>query len=129
MIYLGIDFGLKHLGLSIAEGPLASPLTQYSYTSDTIAFNYLKQLIADQQVETIVIGLPEGKMQQNVKNFANKLKEFTNLPVHFQDETLSTKEAQRMLFQAHKPQKKRRLDHQAAATLILQAYLDDQPQS
>ena len=48
-----------------------------------------------------------------------------NLQVHYQDETLSTKEAQAKLLQAQKPQKKRRLDHQAAATIILQAYLDE----
>lgn len=42
----------------------------------------------------------------------------------FQDETLSTHEAKAKLIQAGAPQKKRRLNHQAAAALILQTYLD-----
>lgn len=125
MIYLGIDFGLRHLGLSLADGPLASPLAQHSYTNETLAFNYLKKLIVDQQIQEIVIGLPEGKIGDSVKAFGGKLKALTNLQVHYQDETLSTKEAQAKLLQAQKPQKKRRLDHQAAATIILQAYLDE----
>lgn len=125
MIYLGIDFGLKHIGLSIAEGPLAAPLTEKSYSTDEKLFQFLLQIIKDQQVNFLVIGLPEGKLAQTIKIFGAKLKQLSNLPVHYQDETLSTFEAKAKLLEAHKPQKKRRLDHQAAATLILQSYLDD----
>ena len=129
MIYLGIDFGLRNIGLSLAEGPLAAPLTQYSYTDPQKLFPFLRAIIQEQQVRALVIGLPEGHLATKVKDFGHKLKSLTNLPVHYQDETLSTVEAQQKLISAHKPQKKRRLDHQAAATIILQSYLDDQPKA
>jgi len=125
MKYLGIDFGLKHLGISLAEGPLAQPLSQITYQSFSQAINALNKLCQDHQIKAIVIGLPEGKLASKVKIFAKKITLANNLPVYFQDETLTTKEAQLKLLAANAPLKKRKLDHQAAATLILQAYLDE----
>ncbi len=125
MIYLGIDFGLKHIGLSIADGPLAAPLTQKTYSSEEELLQFLVTVIQDQQVNVLVIGLPEGNLASTIKSFGSKLTNLTNLEVHYQDETLSTIEAKQKLLEAHAPQKKRSLDHQAAATLILQSYLDD----
>ncbi len=125
MRYLGIDFGLKHLGFSHAEGPLAEPLTQKSYQSLPQLLNWLNQLIQDQKINKIIIGLPEGQLAIPVKTFGSQLHSLTQLPVDYQDETLSTQEAQAKLLQAHAPQKKRRQDHMAAATQILQTYLDD----
>jgi len=125
MKYLGIDFGLKHLGISLAEGPLAQPLTQITYTSSLKAINTILHLCQDHQIKTIIIGLPEGQLASKVKIFARKLSQTTSLPVHFQDETLTTLEARQKLLSANAPLKKRLLDHQAAATLILQSYLDE----
>ena len=124
MKYLGIDFGLKHVGLAVAEGPLAEPLGEKKYSQQEKLFNYLNSLIIKQQIDKIVIGLPEGKLAGAVKNFGKKLTELTGREVFFQDETLSTQEAKLKLIAAHAPQKKRRFDHSAAAALILQDYLD-----
>ena len=129
MKYLGIDFGLKNIGLSIAEGPLAEPLSQTKYTKIEKLLDFLNQLIQEQTITAIVLGIPDnGKMVEKIKDFANKLQALTHLPIFFQDETLSTQEAKLKLRQAHAPLKKRRQDHVIAATHILQSYLDDQPQ-
>jgi len=124
MKYLGIDFGLKHLGLALAEGPLAEPLGEKKYSRPEGLFNYLNSIIVEQQIDKVIIGLPEGKLAGLVKNFGKKLAELTGREVFFQDETLSTQEAKAKLMAAHAPQKKRRFDHSAAAALILQDYLD-----
>jgi len=124
MKYLGIDFGLKHVGLAVADGPLAEPFGEKKYSQQGKLFNYLNSLIIKQQIDKIVIGLPEGKLAGAVKNFGKKLTELTGREVFFQDETLSTQEAKLKLIAAHAPQKKRRFDHSAAAALILQDYLD-----
>lgn len=124
MKYLCIDFGLKHLGLAVADGPLAEPFGEKKYFRPEEPFNYLNSVIIQQQIDKIVIGLPEGKLTGTVKNFAKKLAGLTGREVVFQDETLSTQEAQAKLIAAHAPQKKRRSDHSAAAALILQDYLD-----
>ena len=124
MKYLGIDFGLKHVGLAIAEGPLAEPLGERKYTTLSELFNYLKRLIDEQEINKIVIGLPEGKLAETIKKFGTDLVKLTNLEVIYQDETLSSLEAKSKLLEAGAPQAKRRLDHQAAAAVILQSYLD-----
>jgi putative transcription antitermination factor YqgF len=124
MRYLGIDFGLKHLGLAMADGPLAEPFGEKKYFQPEKLFNYLNSLVIQQQIDKIVIGLPEGKLAEPVKNFGKKLAGLTGREVVFQDETLSTQEAKLKLMAAHAPQKKRRFDHSAAAALILQDYLD-----
>jgi putative transcription antitermination factor YqgF len=129
MRYLGIDFGLRNIGLSFAEGPLAEPLTQKQYQSLDELLKFLQRLVQEQQINTIIIGLPEGQLASQIKEFSQKLKSLTNLPIHYQDETLSTQTAKQKLIQAQAPQKKRRQDHLAAATQILQSYLDDQPKA
>ena len=129
MRLLGIDYGLSTVGLSFAAGPLAEPLGQKRYQVQNQLFDYLTKLINRQKIEQIVIGLSEGDMAQKTLKFGNKLKNIVNLPVVYQDETLSSFEAKAKLIQARAPQKKRRLNHQAAATLILQHYLDSRPQA
>ena len=125
MHYLGVDFGLTHIGLSSAEGPLAGPLTQKTYHDRKKLLNFLHRLCQDEKIEAIVFGLPEGKLKKTIKDFAVKLCQLTHLPIYYQDETLSTHEAKLKLIQAQAPLKKRRQDHRAAATLILQSFLDE----
>lgn len=129
MHYLGIDFGLRNIGFSFAEGPLAEPLTQKQYQSLDELLNFIQRLVQEQQINTIIIGLPEGQLASQIKEFGTQLQAATDLPIHYQDETLSTQTAKQKLIQAQAPQKKRRQDHLAAATQILQSYLDDQPKA
>jgi len=124
MKYLGIDFGLKNIGLSFAEGSLAEPLGQKKYKDFNKLLAYLVQICQKEKINIIVVGLPEGNLKKSVKNLGNNLKNLTNLPIFYQDETLTTKEAKQKMIQADIPQKKRRQDHRAAATLILQNHLD-----
>jgi len=124
MKYLGIDFGLRHVGLALADGSLAEPLGEKNYSNLEELFNYLKRLGDEQEIDKIIIGLPEGKLAETVKKFGANLASLTNKAVIYQDETLSSQEAKNKLIEAGVPQKKRRRDHQAAAALILQEYLD-----
>ena len=124
MKYLGIDFGLRHVGLALADGPLAEPLGEKKYFESGKIFNYLKRVCDEQSIDKIVIGLPEGKLAETVKKFGRELEKFTGKKVFYHDETLSSQEAKSKLIAAGAPQKKRRLDHRAAAALILQEFLD-----
>ena len=73
----------------------------------------------------ISIGLPEGKIVPQVKQFAEELSQKTGIPVIFQDETLTSQEAVAKMIMAGKRRKARREKEDAvAAALILQSYLD-----
>jgi len=125
--YLAIDFGLRHLGLAINYGSLAEPFGQISYRKDETVFKKLAQICQEEGVEAIVVGISEGKMAQRTRGFARRLSETIKLPVEFEDETLTTQEAKQRLIESGKGRiRRRQRDHQAAAALILQSFLDKQ---
>ena len=127
MKILGIDFGLNNFGLAISEGVLAEPLEQIKVSFPQQAINKLISVCQENQVQKIVIGLPEGRLMEKVKKFGEQLKQAVNTPVVFQDETLTSKKAIEKMIEAQKPLKKRQKEeHVFSACLILQSYLDDQ---
>lgn len=127
MKILGIDFGLKNIGLALSEGELAEPFGQLKITTMAFLVEKLKTICLEQKIELIVLGLPEGKIATVVKQFGQNLQKTINLPLVFQDETLTSKEAIAKMIEAKKSLLKRKKEeHIIAACLILQAYLDQQ---
>ncbi|OGD10235.1 hypothetical protein A2397_02580 [Candidatus Amesbacteria bacterium RIFOXYB1_FULL_44_23] len=119
MNYIGIDYGLKSIGLSIATGPLAEPLATIS--KDQI-FNILPTLCSTHNVKDLVIGFPDGNIRPLVEKFYQQL-EGLGYICHLADETLSSRDALASL--SHKKARKRKiLEHAVAATIILQNWLD-----
>ncbi len=125
MRLLGIDHGRARMGLALSDpsGLLATPLGTLDARRLKPLLADLKRLVHDHQVEALVLGLPlqlqdgaEGTQAQVVRKFARILEEQLDLPVHFQDERLTSQEARQLARQ--------NLDSVAAA-LILQAYLDE----
>ena len=117
MRLLGIDFGERKIGLAISEGPLAEPAGIVKNLEEVVRF------CQEQEIDKIAIGLSEGKSAKKQKKFGQSLAKLTGLPVEFQDETLTTKEAIRKMKEGGKKVKGRKEDA-FAASLILQEYLD-----
>lgn len=103
---LGIDFGLKNIGLAISEGFIAEPLKIVHSLSE------IKKTVDDLKIEKIIVGVSESKSQKLAEEFGNKLKSMLGLPVEFVDETLTSYEAGEK-------------NHSKAAAIILQRYLDN----
>jgi putative Holliday junction resolvase len=132
MRYLAIDYGLKRTGLAICDAgeSIASPLVVLENKKQLL--EKLAEIIKTETVEAIVLGLPlnmdnsTGPQARSVLKFAEKLKESFNLPIHFQDERLSTFGAEEKLTAGEFTRKKakKRLDAVAAAE-ILQRFLDN----
>lgn len=124
---LGIDFGKSKIGLSIGdtESLLAEPLEVLKFKDVDWAIKKMKRLIDELNIAKVIIGISEGKTGEFTKSFAEKLKSKINKPIYFQDETLTTHEAQDLSIQAGIRRKKRKgMEDAYAATLILQSYLD-----
>jgi len=86
-------------------------------------------------VAGIVVGNPvhlSGELSPQaakIQAFAAALGELTGLPIHLGDERLTTHEAHQILYEAgHARQQHRRVVDQVAATLILQAFMDERKQ-
>lgn len=131
MRYLAIDYGLKRTGLAVcdAEETLASPLVVL--TGQGRLIEKIRQVATDQAADAIVFGLPlnmdgtEGAQAKRVRDFATELIKQIELPLFFQDERLSSFDAEKKLaaLGITRKKKKKHLDAIAAAT-ILQAFID-----
>lgn len=122
---LSIDYGRSHVGLAMADTPLAEPL-QTVATEHVMAA--LKEIVAQHGISDIVLGRSEGAMQTYIEAFADELAKFLGLPIHWQDETLSSHETRVALARSGMAKRKRekKIDHHVAAH-ILQEFLDDHP--
>lgn len=119
--YLGVDFGLKRVGLAQSEGELASPWK-------VIEGKNLADLVEKLRIDAIgfdqlIIGLPEGKTGQVILKVIKQLKDF-GLNVISTDETLSSQNATKLMVKLNKSKKKRKINDAHSAAIILQDYLD-----
>ena len=131
MRYLAIDYGTKHTGLAICDRAetIASPLTVIEGQKELL--KKIAEVVETERVEAVVLGLPlnmtgsESAQTRLVFKFAEQLKDYLHIPVHFQDERLSSFSAEEKLASAKftKGKKRKRLDAVAAAE-ILEAFLE-----
>lgn len=130
---LGVDFGSVRVGLAISDPDrkIAFPLAIHTRRGSEADARYLKQLVEDEQVGALVVGLPvhtngtEGQKALEARAFGAWLGQVTGLAVSFWDERFTTVEAESALWAAgltHKKRKERR--DKVAAQMLLQAYLD-----
>lgn len=121
---LAIDFGTQRVGLAISRGTLAEPLTVVP--NDEHLFEQLQAIVKNEQIEQVVIGLSEGEMADQTREFAQELEEIVApTPIDFADETLSSHEVQEKLKEKGVKKSVRigAIDHFAAA-LILEQWLE-----
>ena len=131
MRYLAIDYGSKRIGLAVCDKTetITSPLGVIDTQKQ--AMKKITDIIEAETIEAVVIGLPlnmddsEGFQAKAVYKFAEELKQYIEIPIHFQDERLSTFAAEQKLLRTEysRKQKKKRLDALAAAE-ILEAFLE-----
>jgi putative Holliday junction resolvase len=128
MRYLGLDYGLKKIGLATSEGQIASPLKVLDISSLADAVNKILHVIKQQQIDRVVVGVPEsGIAKSAVKKFITKLKaDLKENPVSVieADETLSTSSAKDLMIDLGMGEKARQKEDAYAAVIILQNFLD-----
>lgn len=131
MRYLAVDYGAKRTGLAICDPAetVASPLAVIEGQKDLP--KKIAEVVEAENVEAIVLGLPlnmddsAGPQAKLVFQFGEQLEKAVNIPIHFQDERLSSFSAGEKLASADftMKKKKKRLDAIAAAA-ILEAFLE-----
>ncbi len=125
MKILGIDYGRSKIGLAIADGSLADPMSVVRYTDTKTLVDKLIKIIEENGIGKVVFGVSEGEMAKESKNFSLNFGKIVKIPVETFDETLSTQDAQIRSREAGIGQKKRhQMEDAYAATIMLQNYLD-----
>lgn len=134
MRYLGLDLGTKTLGLALSDelGMIATSYKILHHNEDYDSLiPLLKKEIEEKNVKELVLGFPKnmnntiGTRGEIALEFKTKLEEAFNLPVHMEDERLTTVEAENILLTNNTSRKKRKkVIDSMAATIILKSYLD-----
>ena len=130
---LGLDYGDRNIGLALSD-PLqltAQPLGQYVLAGADEDKKYFEGLIRQNEVIQIVIGLPlrmdgsPGTRAEKTRQFARWLEKTFCLPVILWDERLTSHQATGIMHeQKIRWRKRKSVEHQISASLILQSYLD-----
>ncbi len=130
---LGLDIGSKRIGVAGCDqtGLIAVGLTTLHRTGLRSDLAQLRILAQQRSAESIVVGLPRnmngtlGPQAERVQRLADQISAHTGLPIHYEDERLTTVQAQRFLIALNLSATKRRaLVDQEAAVLILQQWLN-----
>jgi len=131
---MGLDVGDKRIGVAVSDPLLilASPLKTIERKDDASAVLEIKALLQQYDIAKLVIGLPYlldgtvGEQARKVMEFVAGIREQFAIETVLQDERLTSVTADRMLREAGKKRDrlKKTIDA-AAATVILQSYLDD----
>jgi putative holliday junction resolvase len=129
---LGLDVGTKTIGTALCDSlwTIASPASLIHRSKFTKDLQRLSELINDQDVKGLVIGLPlnldgsDSSRTQSVRAFARNL-EPTGLPILLWDERWSTQAVTRALIDADASRARRaELVDKMAAAYILQGAID-----
>ena len=100
---LAIDYGQKFTGLAnykVNSDPFVLTYGRIKYLNDKQLILDINKIIEEEFIDILVLGIPyftdgtESTMTKTIKQFGEMLKAETDLEVYFQDETLSSFEAQ-----------------------------------
>lgn len=125
---LGIDLGKKTTGLAISSGTIASPYKTITHKNLAEAVKKISAVCHEQSIDKIILGFVEGKIKSYFEDFARKFQKINpKIEIVMRDETLTSRQAVDTMININLSRNKRRQrEHEIAASLILQDYLENQ---
>jgi len=126
MKVMGLDFGPARTGVAVSDptGTIARPVGIVENVLDRPGQTRLLNLIRDEQVELVVVGMPltmrgaRGEQAKATEAFVDELRRVVSVPVETYDERFTTDLAQRTAADRHVP------DDALAAAHLLTGYLE-----
>lgn len=131
--YLGVDYGDKRTGLAECDpsGLIATGICTISEGGMRKTAIRVAKEAADRSCKKIIVGLPknmdgtEGERAEVIRAFVAILGEYTDIPVDYYDERMTTMVAYRFLGETGTYGKKRKdAVDTLSAQIILQNYID-----
>lgn len=130
---MGIDYGDARIGIALSDlmQITANPYEVFENKGVDDCVNHLCTLISNNMVSTVVFGLPinmdgtEGDRAKVTREVAEELAKKSSVKIVFQDERLTSVEADEIL-KASKLnwQERKKLIDKVSAALILESYLN-----
>jgi putative Holliday junction resolvase len=125
---IGIDYGLKKTGVAITDKDLSMslPLCTLNIKNLDLLINNIEILTNRYEVYLLILGVPDQEYfdASLYLNFANQLYAKLLLPIYLQEESYTSKMANKLLLDTGFNKRKRAaLDDKIAAKLILDEFL------
>ena len=128
MRYLGIDYGKRWIGMAIADTRVnvVIPMEVIENKGEEKLFSRLSDLIKGEKIGELVIGVPyslnsqKSAQTKETLDFVKKLSECVKIPVHEEDERLTSQGAAKLAVNGFG--KETRM-HSNAAALILDSFI------
>jgi putative Holliday junction resolvase len=127
---LALDIGLRFTGYCFSDESKSIPskggVIEGSFEE---LVDKIRDLVCEQEVEKIIIGVPyslkgeKTKQTEAVLRIAEEIERALKVSVELVDERLSTVEATRLLHQMQKSTRDKKLINELSARLILESYL------
>lgn len=131
MVFIGIDFGDKYIGIARSEGVFATLVCTLAVNGISDAVDKTAAKIKELNGGAVVIGLPknmdftEGYRAERTRKFGKALEEATGIKPVYYDERLTTSQAYVYMNETDFKSKKRKgVIDALSAKIILQNYLD-----
>ena len=129
---MALDVGTKRIGIALADSfiKIAIPFTTVEVNNDIdSAIKQIIEIISKEEIDILVVGLPRNQSGEETsqtaytKEFVKKI-EYSVNKICFQDESLTSIQAEDRLKSYGKPYSKGDIDMNAAS-IILQDYLEE----
>ena len=138
---MGFDFGTKRIGVATGQDltGTAQGVATVGNSGKNGPWNEIEELIHQWQPDMLVVGLPLGKegaetrLSTAARQFGTELASRFSRPVHYIDETLTSRVAESLVAEATPAGKRmigrqQGLRDQIAAELILSTFFNEQSQ-
>lgn len=133
MRVLCLDIGDVRIGVAVSDplGISTNGIETHRSEGQERDVLYFSEMAKNRACERIVLGLPlnmdgtEGDRAEKVRAFGTALETAAGIPVDYEDERLTTVEAEEMLIEAGlSRQERRKIIDKVAAEIILRDYLN-----
>ena len=130
--FLALDYGTKKIGTSlysVGREPWPFPFEKIQRQNDRMAIERIAAIVREEGIDHIVLGLPlllDGRissMTEKVQRFGRKLGLQLKMNIFYQDETLSSKEAESRM--KNSPRYNFRVDPEQTDCLCASIILED----
>jgi putative Holliday junction resolvase len=123
MKLLGIDYGLKKVGVAITNDEETIAFPRYVFQNDKNLLAKIEKISEEDEIKEVVLGKSlnyKGEpnvIMSKIEEFKKELEKELKMKVHYEDEFLTSVEATRI-------QGRNEMVDASAATLILKSFLD-----
>jgi len=130
---MGIDYGRRRIGVAVSDdnGTIARGVGVVDRKTHPNGADELTRIISEEKPAALIFGLPLGRddeetaMSKEARGFASAIERRTTLPIHFVDESFTSKKAAELaMYRKKKARRDKSLSDRIAACLILQEYID-----